>query len=154
MMFVVVVVVFSVVVSVWAVMLVLKSSVVVFELVEMLVFFMVMVGVVVLRMYDVFEVVLELFALFVILMWNLLVLESVMEVFREVLVVVLWLSLVNAMLLLTDICRMLFEAMVLLRVAVRVWVAVLVRKLVVLVFVSSEMSMLLKLIVGAVVFRV
>jgi hypothetical protein len=55
---------------------------------------------------------------------------------------------------LTDALRMSSDAIAALRVAVRVWAAVLVMKSVAEEPVSAEMSTLLKLMVGAVVSRV
>ena len=106
-------------------------------------------------MYAVSEAVPELPASSVILMWNSLVpAAKVIEVLREVPSAVAWSSLDHAPPSLTDVCSMSSDAMAPLRVAVRVWAAVLVLKSESEVPVSAEMSTLLKLIVGAVVSRV
>ena len=76
-------------------------------------------------------------------MWNSLVPEArVIAVLKPVPAAVLWSSSVQDEPSLTDICRMSSFAMAALRVAVRVWEAVLVLKSVALVPESVEMSTL------------
>jgi hypothetical protein len=87
-------------------------------------------------------------------MWIALEPDRVIAVLSEVPAAVLWSSLVHEEPALTEVCRMSSEARAALRVAVRVWEAVLVLKSLSLVPLSVDMSTLLKLIVGAVVSRV